>query len=42
MTLDGPESVSTSLFVLNTGDAPLKFTGALHTYFRCDDVAKVR
>ena len=26
----------------NPGDAPLEFTGALHTYLRCDDVAKVR
>lgn len=42
VTIDGPESVSTALFVQNTGDAPLEFTGALHTYLRCDDVATVR
>ena len=31
VTIDGPESVSTALFVQNTGDTPLEFTGALHT-----------
>ena len=30
VTIDGPESVSTALFVQNTSDAPLEFTGALH------------
>ena len=42
VTLDGPESLSTALMVQNTGDAPLEFTGALHTYLRCEDAAAVR
>lgn len=42
VTLDGAESCSTSMMVLNTGAAELKFTGALHTYLRCDDVGKVK
>ena len=42
VTLDGPDSVSTSMTVINTGDAPLEFTTALHTYFRVPNVAAVR
>jgi glucose-6-phosphate 1-epimerase len=38
VTLDGPRSLSTSLTVINTGDQPIEFTGALHTYFTCDAV----
>ena len=40
VTIDGPESVSTALFVQNTSDAPLEFTGALHSYFAVSDVAR--
>ena len=31
-----------SLAVKNTGEAPLSFTAALHTYFRVSDVSKAR
>ncbi|WP_395698838.1 D-hexose-6-phosphate mutarotase [Aquabacterium sp.] len=30
------------LAVQNTGDAPLTFTAALHTYLRCDDLRRAR
>ncbi|WP_284615678.1 D-hexose-6-phosphate mutarotase [Aquabacterium humicola] len=30
------------LAVVNTGDEPLAFTAALHTYLRCDDVRRAR
>ena len=42
VTLDSAESVSTSMMVLNTGEAELKFTGALHTYLRCDNVEAIK
>ena len=41
VSLDGPDSVSTALSVLNTGAEPLKFTTALHTYFAVSDVGSV-
>ena len=42
VTLDGPESVSTALTVINPSDEPLQFTTALHTYFACSDVLAAR
>ena len=36
------DALRVALAVENTGDAPLAFTGALHTYLRVDDVADVR
>ena len=33
VTIDGPQSLSTSLTITNPGEAPIEFTGALHTYF---------
>jgi len=42
VTIDGPQTLSTSLTVINTGDAPLEFTGALHTYFACSSVTGVQ
>ena len=42
VTLDGPQSLSTSLTVMNTGDKPFDFTGALHTYFSCDSASAVK
>jgi len=43
VTLDGPDSVSTSLTVINTSDKEtMEFTTALHTYFRCPKVADVK
>ena len=43
VTLHG-EKLRTDLRVLNTGDAPFEFTGALHSYFEVLDVgvAKVK
>jgi glucose-6-phosphate 1-epimerase len=35
------DALDVALTVENTGDAPLAFTGALHTYLRVDDVADV-
>jgi glucose-6-phosphate 1-epimerase len=35
------DALHVALAVENTGDAPLSFTGALHTYLRVDDVAGV-
>lgn len=35
-------ALSTTLAVKNTGDAPLSFTCALHTYFRVADLPSVR
>lgn len=35
------DALTVSLAVENTGDAPLAFTAALHTYLRVDDVADV-
>jgi len=34
-------SLTMSLVVMNTGNAPLSFQALLHTYFRVDDVAEV-
>ena len=42
VTLDGAESLSTSMMVLNTGAAELKFTGALHTYLACENVEAIK
>ena len=42
VTLDGPESLSTSMTVINTGAEMLEFTTALHTYFRVSSVGDVR
>ena len=42
VTLDGPNSVSTAMQVQNTGEAPLEFTGALHTYFKVGDASGVK
>jgi len=33
VTLEGDSSLSTSLSVSNSGEEPMEFTGALHTYF---------
>ena len=41
VTLHG-EKLRTDLRVLNTGDAPLSFTGALHSYFEVLDVGVAR
>jgi glucose-6-phosphate 1-epimerase len=41
VSLDGPNSVSTALAVINTGPEPLQFTTALHTYFKVSDVGGV-
>ncbi len=41
MTLHG-EKLRTDLRVLNTGDAPFSFTGALHSYFEVLDVGVAR
>ena len=41
VTIDGAQSMSTSLTVMNTGDAPMEFTTALHTYFSCATAAAV-
>ena len=43
VTLHG-EKLRTDLRVMNTGDAPFEFTGALHSYFEVldVDVAKVK
>ena len=41
MTLHG-EKLRTDLRVLNTGDAPFSFTGALHSYFEVLDVGIAR
>ncbi len=43
MTLHG-EKLRTDLRIINTGDAPFEFTGALHSYFEVLDVgvAKVK
>lgn len=38
----GPNSLRVRLDVSNTGDAPLRFTAALHTYFRVADVRRAR
>ena len=35
------EELSTEVQLTNTGERPLAFTGALHTYFAVDDVEKV-
>jgi glucose-6-phosphate 1-epimerase len=35
-------TLEVALSVRNAGDAPLRFTGALHTYLRVDDVARAR
>ena len=43
ITIDGPQSLSTSLTVMNTSpDKPLDFTGALHTYFACASSSAVQ
>ena len=42
VTLDGPNSVSTAMQVQNTGEAPLEFTGALHTYVKVGDATGVK
>jgi len=42
VTLDGPDSVSVSMTVINTGEETLEFTTALHTYFKVPSVGKVR
>lgn len=34
VSLDSADSISTALTVRNSGDKPLEFTSALHTYFR--------
>ena len=36
----GGQTLEIALAVTNPGDAPLAFTGALHTYLRVDDVAR--
>jgi len=41
VTLDGPDQVSVSMTVLNSGDAPMEFTTALHTYFRVPKVGAI-
>lgn len=41
VTLDGPNSISTSLTVMNPGEEKLEFTGALHTYFACESAPAV-
>jgi glucose-6-phosphate 1-epimerase len=37
----GPSALTITLRAANTGDQPLTFTGALHTYLHCDDVTTV-
>jgi glucose-6-phosphate 1-epimerase len=37
----GATRLTVSLAVRNTGAAPFRFTGALHTYFAVDDIARV-
>jgi len=39
VTLDSDASISVSLSVINSGEQPLEFTTALHTYFSCASVA---
>jgi len=41
VTLDSASSISTSMSVLNAGEADLSFTTALHTYFKVADCSKV-
>jgi glucose-6-phosphate 1-epimerase len=36
------DSLSLSLKIQNTDDHPFKFTAALHTYFRVDDIREVQ
>jgi glucose-6-phosphate 1-epimerase len=38
----GANSLHIALDVRNTGDTPWSFTGALHSYLRVDDIARVR
>lgn len=38
----GAGSLRIALDVCNTGDTPWSFTGALHSYLRVDDIARVR
>lgn len=38
----GEDSLRIALDVRNTGDTPWTFTGALHSYLRVDDIARVR
>jgi glucose-6-phosphate 1-epimerase len=39
--LVGPATLTLTLRVVNHGDEPLSFTGALHTYLTCDDITTV-
>lgn len=41
VTLDSPDSVSVSMTVLNSGEEPMEFTTALHTYFRVPKVGSI-
>ena len=43
VTLDGAQTLSTSMTVLNPSkEAALEFTGALHTYFACEEAGAVQ
>ena len=42
VTLDGPQTLSTSLTVMNTGEEAFTCTGALHSYFACASAGAVQ